>query len=623
MPEANNLITVKFKPSGHRELKKAINDLAKAQSKLEGGTVKYTKTGALTTKTNRLQSNSFATLRSKILLFNFAVGVLGVRALTNFAKQASKVDAMSRAFTSLSGGALNASFAVDKLKKATNGTMSEFNLFQQANNAMILGVSKNSDEMAEMFDIAQRLGAALGRDTASSVESLITGIGRQSRLMLDNIGIIVKSEEAYEAFAKELGKSVDNLTDAERKQAFLNATMDSARQKLKGLGSEVKTSDTSFQQFQASMEEFGVAIGKWVIPPMLSVLDTATSIANTWNDFLGTITDEPDIDPFMSFRKNMPKTEEGILAMITSLEAEKEAILGVGESVEIMSSNMGSNLAPATGMVIEGIHGLEKDAGNLIITIGDVNEANKGLVETMGTVVDGFDVDFMENTTGGFSEISEAVGSVDSRVLILVSQIQILKEELDKLRDGGDNTITMFEELEEAGKKSFDSVLKSSIETGKAYKNTGRAAQDAAESVVIAEASKAVAIAIRKALTEVPYPFNLILAGAAGAAAGSLIQGGVNSIKSSMKFEQGGLVGGRRHSQGGTIIEAERGEFVMSRNAVESVGLEAMNRINEGGSAGGINISFSGNIMTDSFIEDEAIPKIREAIRRGADIGVS
>lgn len=284
---------------------------------------------------------------------------------------------------------------------------------------------------------------------------------------------------------------------------------------------------------------------------------------------------------------------------------------------------MGSNLAPATGMVIEGIHGLEKDAGNLIITIGDVNEANKGLVETMGTVVDGFDVDFMENTTGGFSEISEAVGSVDSRVLILVSQIQILKEELDKLRDGGDNTITMFEELEEAGKKSFDSVLKSSIETGKAYKNTGRAAQDAAESVVIAEASKAVAIAIRKALTEVSYPFNLILAGAAGAAAGSLIQGGVNSIKSSMKFEQGGLVGGRRHSQGGTIIEAERGEFVMSRNAVESVGLEAMNRINEGGSAGGINISFSGNVMTDSFIEDEAIPKIREAIRRGADIGVS
>ena len=82
------------------------------------------------------------------------------------------------------------------------------------------------------------------------------------------------------------------------------------------------------------------------------------------------------------------------------------------------------------------------------------------------------------------------------------------------------------------------------------------------------------------------------------------------------------MVGGRRHSQGGTLIEAERGEFVMSRSAVESVGLETMNRINEGGGTG-INISFSGNVMSDEFIESEAIPKIKEAIRRGADIGVS
>lgn len=85
---------------------------------------------------------------------------------------------------------------------------------------------------------------------------------------------------------------------------------------------------------------------------------------------------------------------------------------------------------------------------------------------------------------------------------------------------------------------------------------------------------------------------------------------------------QGGLVGGLPHSQGGTMINAERGEFVMSRRAVETAGLETMNRINAGmGGGGSINITFSGNINSDEFIESEAIPKIREAIRRGADIG--
>ena len=88
------------------------------------------------------------------------------------------------------------------------------------------------------------------------------------------------------------------------------------------------------------------------------------------------------------------------------------------------------------------------------------------------------------------------------------------------------------------------------------------------------------------------------------------------------KFEHGGYVGGRPHSQGGTIIEAERGEFVMSRNAVESIGLETLNQMNEGG-GGGINITVTGNVMTQDFVEGELAESIKEAVRRGSDFGIS
>ena len=71
------------------------------------------------------------------------------------------------------------------------------------------------------------------------------------------------------------------------------------------------------------------------------------------------------------------------------------------------------------------------------------------------------------------------------------------------------------------------------------------------------------------------------------------------------------------------MIEAERGEFVISRRGVEAAGIEALNRINAGMGGGTVNITFAGNIMSKDFIEDEAIPQIREAIRRGADIGVN
>ena len=88
------------------------------------------------------------------------------------------------------------------------------------------------------------------------------------------------------------------------------------------------------------------------------------------------------------------------------------------------------------------------------------------------------------------------------------------------------------------------------------------------------------------------------------------------------KMQYGGLVGGQPHSRGGTMIEAERGEFVVNKRAVDSIGLETLNRVNQGQAQGNVQISFQGNILSKDFIEDEAIPQIKEALRRGEDIGV-
>ena len=195
-----NKVEIHFKAKGDKKLVRAIKELDKhtkslvnTQSKIINSNKNIINTQKKKTKglldtahSTRILGGAFSVLRSKLLLVNFALG-LGIRQLFNFSKASSRVESMERAFNTLSGSFEGSTESLSKLQKATNNTMSEFDLFQQANNAMILGVTKNSDEMAEMFDIAQRLGRALGRDTASSVESLITGIGRQSRLMLDNM----------------------------------------------------------------------------------------------------------------------------------------------------------------------------------------------------------------------------------------------------------------------------------------------------------------------------------------------------------------------------------------------------------------------------------------------------
>ena len=265
-------IIINFKARGDKKLIQSMYALARAQGLLEKNTKQAAAaTTFLGTAFSRNQANAtkfsmaLSTMRSKMLLFSFAMS-MGGRQLIEFGKSAAKIEQMETAFNTLTGATENSTVAFTKLQRATDGTMSRFDLFQQANNAMILGVSKNSSEMAEMFDIAQRLGKALGVDTKRSVESLITGIGRQSRLMLDNIGIVVKADEAYESYAKNLKISVKDLTDQQKKQAFLNATMEAARAKVSSLGPETKTTADIFNEFNATAADLSELIGEILLP---------------------------------------------------------------------------------------------------------------------------------------------------------------------------------------------------------------------------------------------------------------------------------------------------------------------------------------------------------------------
>ena len=121
-------------------------------------------------------------------------------------------------------------------------------------------------------------------------------------------------------------------------------------------------------------------------------------------------------------------------------------------------------------------------------------------------------------------------------------------------------------------------------------------------------------VGANKALASAPPPFNYI------AMAGVIASGLANvATIESQKFEKGGLIGGRRHSQGGTMIEAEQGEFMMSRSAVQSIGVGRLNQMNQGGGAG-VSITIQGGIVDESYVNNELIPALNKATSMGAGL---
>jgi hypothetical protein len=169
--------------------------------------------------------------------------------------------------------------ALDKMRTAAKGTVSDLDLMKNANAAILLGAVKTLPQFEQMIDAGRRLGKAMGRTATEGLSDLSIGIGRQSRLILDNLGIIVRVAPAYAAYAEELGKTSGELTEAEKKTAFMNAAAKGIQDRLASLGPEVRSFTDDWNAFKAQVENTAVKIGQALMPALQAMLPHLTRIA--------------------------------------------------------------------------------------------------------------------------------------------------------------------------------------------------------------------------------------------------------------------------------------------------------------------------------------------------------
>ena len=561
----DNRITIKFKGQGADRLRKQIDALAKSQNILNTGQQKLNDTNKKGSKGFRIMGGSIATARSAMLLYAFSVGAV-VKVMTSLVRESGRFEAVSSGFANLGQQAGFTSESMNDLRDATKNTVSDMELMKQANNALILGVSKNSDEMSNLFNAATRLGAALGRDTLSSVESLVTGIGRQSRLMLDNLGIIVKSEEAYQRYANRIGISTDKLTNHQKKLAFTEEAMTKISEAVDRLGVDFLTNEQKISKATASLDNLRVLLGAKLAPVIGNVAD----------------------------------------------------------------------------FYVEAMGGIE--AGNPILeksshTLLSLEERARDLAE-MGDFA-------FQKFKDGFEPGLEAALAFDDALAIVNIQLKHFREfaenhpedslfnpeNLGKIRGEWEATAFAFKKLGETPIMKSDTFFEDRLKVGNmligqissslsAAVTNGQNLGDAVVNSLKAIAAQIASKMLLYSLAGVFMP--KLFAGSAlrfGLGLTPVLHKGghIKEDGNIQKFATGGVVQG----QDNVPILAQAGEFVMQRSAVESVGLETMNRINQGGGAGSVVINVSGNVMSQDYVEGELADQLKTAIRRGAYIGVS
>lgn len=157
---------------------------------------------------------------------------------------------------------------VSKLSEVADGTINNTDLILAANRSMALNVTKDVGQMAELLEFARVRARAMGTDTTSAFNDIVTGIGRGSPMILDNLGIITKgwNEEATAA-----GVAYDS-------QFILNKVLEQGRDVMEQVGDVQMTTKEQTQALWASVDNLKVEFGEQLLPIMADVIGAFSGV---------------------------------------------------------------------------------------------------------------------------------------------------------------------------------------------------------------------------------------------------------------------------------------------------------------------------------------------------------
>lgn len=180
--------------------------------------------------------------------------LLGGAGLVGVAVQAAgALDAVSARALALSDVKNNLRINIDKARASTKGLVDDFTLQKTAMAGLRYGVFQSAEQMAKHVEIATTLARTLGTDSNKAVEDFTLGIARQSRLILDNLGILVSVEKANQNYARSIGVTVSQLTDEQKQLAFRNEAYAQAEKAIKGLKLEEDSWAASLQKTKVAL----------------------------------------------------------------------------------------------------------------------------------------------------------------------------------------------------------------------------------------------------------------------------------------------------------------------------------------------------------------------------------
>ena len=168
--------------------------------------------------------------------------------------------------------------AYESLAKSLQTATANQITFAEASRATAIGLAAglSSEQLQGLGDAALTVSRTLGRDVNDSFNRLIRGVTKAEPELLDELGIILRLEEATNNYAQALNINANDLTQYQRSQAVVNEVLTQAEEKYSKINEILDPTGNSIRQLGVAFEAVARQVGVAIVGPASAIADFLT-----------------------------------------------------------------------------------------------------------------------------------------------------------------------------------------------------------------------------------------------------------------------------------------------------------------------------------------------------------
>lgn len=221
-------------------------------------------------------------------------------------------------------------------------------------------------DATKLARVAQDAAVLSMRDSSDALERLTHGILTQSTVVLRNAGVMVNVDKALQTYAASLGKARNELTEAERVQAVLNAVIEEGGRIAGAYTTAMEEPGKALRSLARHFYEAKASIGEQFLPAMGLVVDYATRVAT------------------------------GLRSLLEEGEPLNRIFDALGQTVQVVLTELIGLGTASQGWIYSALETLasavEKLPGTVGAALPQIHEALSKLGDVVGFIVENFDL---------------------------------------------------------------------------------------------------------------------------------------------------------------------------------------------------------------------------------------